>query len=966
MYSEMTPPPSFLGDPGATASKRASSKRKQKIDGSDAPATKRQLRSGKAKSETPRVKLTTNEEAAILTPLVQDAFMKLPPDQLDPEHDQRAQQPQHPAPPVSRRRGKAASKALARAALGPPAAHHACQPQQLAPQPHAPYFPALQPILPRSADHIMPNEYASYQAASDTDLTCFLNQWVPEQQQFAHWDPAPSQPAPGYGLPLGHQSYDYGPPRPANEFPGHYQPHPMCKQTAPGTAARPIILDDTPQPTPTGFGDAQESQVYMASKFSTEDANAWSENKENLGSIRTENGMGPTPSSSSKTANSFWPLQQPVAMGPPPESWHASAITQDPYADMPTPLGYLDQRPGAPPRVLLRHANPAPSEQHASPIPPGPPPPPPVLVDAPPLCPEQADLVDLILKGHNVFYTGSAGCGKSTVLREFVRRLREMGKHVNIVAPTGRAALNVGGTTTWTYAGWTPNSFKLSLDSLMKKAQWSKHVSKRLRTTDVLVIDEISMVENLHFERLNEIMKAARFDPENRGAPFGGCQIVVTGDFCQLPPVKPFGQCMHCGTDFEKRIGLNRQAVYTCPRHGEYADEDKWAFKSRAWQECNFQHRHLTTIHRQNDPVFIRILQKLRLGYQLLDKESSLLMKHPCRASAHEATKLFPLRREAFAVNYAAFNRLIGDTHTYWAHDNFFWHKNRHGNLEQKGERSDYGLPGSPAHPPADQRPLNCLAEHRFEECVQLKKGALVVLLTNLDLQAGLCNGSQGKICGWEDYDPNMLPMCMQRDSGGSMLSKMLGKSKHEPPPKQPQPGQRTIRGDHGGVQEREIKDFIESGCAPIKKWPIVQFHNGIRRTVYAECSITEIGDSEPYSLLSRTQIPLAPAWAMTVHKSQSLTLDRVIVNLDNAFEEGQVYVALSRATNLAGLKIEGSGSFLKAKAMVNNEVAAFLRKNFGAVYGDLEAEAEGAAVKKEKEEPAVAVVEEATPSERS
>jgi len=514
-----------------------------------------------------------------------------------------------------------------------------------------------------------------------------------------------------------------------------------------------------------------------------------------------------------------------------------------------------------------------------------------------------------------------------------------MGKEVDIVAPTGRAALNVGGTTTWSYAGWTPNSFKSPLEELMQNAQWSKYVNKRLRATDVLVIDEISMVENLHFERLNEIMKAARFQPGGHSSAFGGCQIVVTGDFCQLPPVKPFGQCMHCGKDFEKKIGPNRKAVYSCRHHGEYADEDKWAFKSQAWQECNFQHRHLTTIHRQNDPVFIRILQKLRLGYQLSEKESSLLMDHPCRASAHEATKLFPLRHEAATVNQAAFNRLVGDTYTFWAHDSFFWHKKRHRNLEAKGTRSNWGVPGWNAPAPTDQQPLNALTDHRFEECVQLKKGGLVVLLANLDLKAGLCNGSQGRICGWEDYDPNMLPLCMQRDSGPTS-----GKSKNAPAPKQPQPGQRIVRGDHGATQEREIKDFMESECAPVKKWPIVQFHNGLRRTVYAECSITEVGDKAPYSLLSRTQIPLAPAWAMTVHKSQSLTLDRVIVNLESAFEEGQVYVALSRATNLAGLKIEGSGGFLRAKAMVNHEVATFLREKFGAVYGDLEADVEGAA----------------------
>ncbi|CAN8098005.1 unnamed protein product [Discula destructiva] len=576
-----------------------------------------------------------------------------------------------------------------------------------------------------------------------------------------------------------------------------------------------------------------------------------------------------------------------------------------------------------------RHA--APTNHHEQLL--GLPPPPPA--DAPPLCPEQAALVDLILQGHNVFYTGSAGCGKSTVLREFVRRLRDMGKKVDIVAPTGRAALNVGGSTTWSFAGWTPNSHKLPLKELTENAKWRRFVNQRLKSTNVLVIDEISMVENLQFERLNEIMKAVRLHSRGQKSAFGGCQIVVTGDFCQLPPVKPFGQCMYCGKDFEKRIGPQNKTIYSCKEHGEYADEDKWAFRSKAWEECNFKHVHLTTIHRQNDPVFIRILQRLRLGYRLSGEESSLLMDHPCRVSM--ATKLFPLRFESAAVNQAAFNRLVGDTTTYWAHDTFFWDRNLHRNLEAKRLRSNWGVPGAKAPAPTDQQPLAALGEHRFDECVQLKKGGLVVLLANLDLKAGLCNGSQGVICGFEDYNPKIKPTSMQHDA--APLAKFNREALQ-----QPDLSQWVVRGDHQAIQEREIRNFIESECALVKKWPVVQFHNGLKRTVYAECSITELGDKSPYSLLARTQIPLAPAWAMTVHKSQSLTLDRVVVNLENAFEEGQVYVALSRATSLAGLKIEGNDCFLRGKALVNSEVAAFLREKFGHIYGDLDAEVEDAA----------------------
>lgn len=161
-------------------------------------------------------------------------------------------------------------------------------------------------------------------------------------------------------------------------------------------------------------------------------------------------------------------------------------------------------------------------------------------ITEPSLCPEQQRLVKVIMSGRNVFYTGSAGCGKSTVLKNFVERLKgqfvtrfddqrkpnQYYKTVDIIAPTGRAALDINGSTFWTYAGWTPDSMKKPLEKLKDAAQ-GKWVRKRLKATDVLVIDEISMVEAHHLERLNHVMQAARGNVR----PFGGVQLVVTGDF---------------------------------------------------------------------------------------------------------------------------------------------------------------------------------------------------------------------------------------------------------------------------------------------------------------------------------------------------------------------------------------------------------------------------------------------------
>lgn len=146
----------------------------------------------------------------------------------------------------------------------------------------------------------------------------------------------------------------------------------------------------------------------------------------------------------------------------------------------------------------------------------------------PPLVPEQQHVVDLILAGRNIFYTGSAGCGKSTILRSAVRQLQQRGKRVQIVAPTNLAALNVGGITTWSYAGWTVQSMKRDIDKLMQAALGDKSW-QRFDETDVLIIDEISMIENLFFERLNMVIKASRGEKYG-GGPFGGMQLIVTGD----------------------------------------------------------------------------------------------------------------------------------------------------------------------------------------------------------------------------------------------------------------------------------------------------------------------------------------------------------------------------------------------------------------------------------------------------
>ncbi|EAQ87155.1 hypothetical protein CHGG_03774 [Chaetomium globosum CBS 148.51] len=474
----------------------------------------------------------------------------------------------------------------------------------------------------------------------------------------------------------------------------------------------------------------------------------------------------------------------------------------------------------------------------------------------PVLCPEQLEVVELAANGRNIFYTGSAGCGKSTVLHAAKKRLRSMGKNVQVLAPTGKAALAINGMTTWTYAGWTPGHHKRPLKEL-EEAVLGCAIQERFEKTDTLIIDEISMVENLHLERLNAVMKSARGDD----SPFGGVQVIVTGDFCQLPPVKPFQHCITCGSDLIP-TEEEEETIHRCPNcEREYHDSDKWAFRSKAWAECNFVHVHLKSIHRQSDPGFISLLQKCRLGIPFTQDEVDTLMAP--RSVGTDAIKLFPTRDEVRRTNEEAFARLKNRPHSYTCLDEFVWNEDEHPYLESKSQTN---LDNS----------LVALNEHRFEPRIEFKIGMLVVLLINLDLSEGLCNGSQGTIIGFERYDEKTPP-----------------RSRHR---------------KYIATREEQLQLFVEKQLQDRRKlyWPIVRFINGITRTIEPECEVHELGYHRPYSLLCRTQIPLAAAWAMSVHKSQGMTLDRAVVNLSRAFAQGQVKCSLSRVS-IAVVEAEAS-----------------------------------------------------------
>lgn len=508
---------------------------------------------------------------------------------------------------------------------------------------------------------------------------------------------------------------------------------------------------------------------------------------------------------------------------------------------------------------------------------------------------EQSEILRLVMQGHNVFFTGAAGTGKSTVLKAIVCHFRAQSKKVQTVAPTGIAALPLGGTTIHAYAGWNIRTGKTLPLIEMEANAHNKRTWKRLaQCTDVLIIDEISMVENFTFVRLDRIMRSAR----NSEKPFGGAQVIVTGDFYQLPPVRPFETCLVCGNKLQG--WQERLQIYTCPEHGEWHDSEKWAFRSGTWSECKFVYRELEQVHRQADKAFIVLLGKVRNGGELTDEERKRLIGRDINLNLKKVVRIYPHRSKVDSINSDELDKMKTLSQTYSCSDDFRWLRKQHPELEGRFDR----VKDDDAH-----SPLLAFHEerHRFSDEFVLKEGMPVLLLINLSFNLGLINGSRGEIIGFEKSDEKNLPRVRRNDADD------LGKD---------------IASNFKAVyEERQIHSFASRESIKLQGWPIVRFENGVKRTIYPHCSVTELGSGPPFSVISRTQIPLAAAWAITVHKSQGMSIGCAVIDMDRAWEHGQSYVAMSRAKSLDGLVVHGlaSGKGMGADGTVKSFMAQFI-----------------------------------------
>ena len=188
----------------------------------------------------------------------------------------------------------------------------------------------------------------------------------------------------------------------------------------------------------------------------------------------------------------------------------------------------------------------------------------------------QKTALDILKSGRNVFLTGQAGSGKTYVINSYIRRLRACGIPVAVTASTGIAATHIGGVTihSWSGIGIKESLSDQDIDLIAQK----EHVFKNITSAKVLIIDEISMLSAATLDMIDRVCKAVRWDPRS----FGGLQVVLCGDFFQLPPVS------------------------------SSSDTKRFAFAASAWKQADFAMCYLETQYRQNDVTFSDILNQLR------------------------------------------------------------------------------------------------------------------------------------------------------------------------------------------------------------------------------------------------------------------------------------------------------------------------------------------------------------------
>src|SRR3990167_10238125 len=385
----------------------------------------------------------------------------------------------------------------------------------------------------------------------------------------------------------------------------------------------------------------------------------------------------------------------------------------------------------------------------------------------------QSEAFHLLKMGKNIFLTGAAGSGKTYLLNKYISYLKENNVSVAVTASTGIAATHLQGTTihSWSGIGVKDNLTQHDLEKLLTKDR----IKRNYKKTKVLIIDEISM---LHKHQLDMVDNIARYIL-NSDNTFADMQIVLCGDFFQLPPVNANSQ-----------------------------KEIQFAYEAPAWKNGNFHVCYLHEQHRQGDDQLLGILNDIRSGTAGEHTKVPLRTRYKKEPQgATKATKLYSRNINVDAINDGELANIPGQ-------EKIFKMKTDGFNILVEGLKK------------------SCLAlEH-----LKLKIGAEVMFIKN-DIYGQYVNGTR---CVVDSFD---------KDEGWPV-----------------------------------VKTFSnEIIIARPESWNYEE--NGIVRATI-------------------TQVPLRLAWAITIHKSQGMTLDAAEIDLGDAFEPGMGYVALSRVRSLHGLKL--------------------------------------------------------------
>lgn len=541
---------------------------------------------------------------------------------------------------------------------------------------------------------------------------------------------------------------------------------------------------------------------------------------------------------------------------------------------------------------------------------------------------EQERVLQLALQGKSIFFTGSAGTGKSVLLKAIIKQLKKMhgAGQVAVTASTGLAACNIGGITVHSFAGIGLG--KGELNDLLKVVRRNRKAVNRWNSTSVLIIDEISMVEGSLFDKLDWIARKVR---KRTDKPFGGIQIIICGDFYQLPPVS--------------KVTYNVDGT-------ERKDDTLFAFESDTWNTALHSKIILKEVFRQKgDQMFINMLNEMRGGFVSDETEREFMyLSRPLQCQAGIVpTELYATRFEVENANNIKLNNLPGRAQVYEARDG-----------------------GSLPHAVKALMLSNFLAPQKLF----LKEKAQVMCIKNYD--STLVNGSLGQVIGFVDRDTYMCEQVMNENPEFTVeqLQKELIKKKVklELSQRMPQADENTIeemsqsisslsplldsvfnflyddakdsaKNDEVAEVDSSVTscssslesvqkvntarklDFLEKlrQSAKGEKYPLVRFLNpdgATTRDVLIEPEVWEINDENTNEVLvSRVQLPLMLAWALSIHKSQGQTLQMVKIDLTRIFENGQAYVALSRAVSRDGLQVL---NFRKEKVRAHNAVLEF------------------------------------------